>query len=1261
MAYRLSLFSLLLLLLLQTALPVLSLTSQEASALRQEVIGNLAAWANKTPQNQKHPAPKSNANGTQVTQWTECMDLDCSPKRTPIAYNQFRRITKDISPTNPVSKIPRSKQFKRFRLTIGLSIILFRAETLGPGLARTKGTAGLKRLLFKGLSAATFPLVVDVLFNLPFYAFRMYHHDFENSNEFENADASLSIVPGLRCLTRLSKVYSLDEEYGDELLIDTPLCLLADATFYVPYWPLAVSLFFIRNEISSVFASIRKSVALRERYKSFETLQKERAQGWNRILDNVTDRLTSQDYKNEVADLFKTEIVAIGYAASEGVQNLFHDLFKFEEEGVKADALVEGFKKGVDFLHLRACQEIKQRAHVLSLTMVNQLRDELTSSGEAYSIQFLDKFRSLALGDQQDKEFEWIPSDSKLGASLIRAGLKEPPKQDFTVAEVDDTIENLRKTPLHPKGDFMWNFEPILKAKTGKTIVDIVNEVTSSLYPPKMRDCANYMNELFQETLGDTISAEVELTDDYVDCDDEATNTDPHIVTKVAKGHLRCGNNTSSWAWSEDHNQLLECRGLNGEEVCKGFPHVNLETTIYRRAERSGVLDMREPDVSDADNPTGLKMIDCRGEGLSRDPQEQERLKRGHIGCLTDGGVWFWSHGILRYCIRGTLDCDSFTPGNMSSIARLRATEAGVIRNKPEIWSYMETVDCSLRGAFKNKTLLEGVHNGTIACGEEKHKMNKWFWIGDRLNHCAGDTCQRFTSGRVPEDAAILARKVGIMPKPPKAITECQNNFFSKKGLQEDVAKGELGCGFENNYWVWDNGGLRFCAFNGEKPCSEHEIHEALESESLWTWWKMPAKIQDCKALPKSNLWEYDEPMWQGKLACGNETLFYMWKDDEIQKCAWNPDGYRQCALFKSSEKSVLSKAMETGLIGYRPETPPPRPRLFRYASESYNILDCKNVFISDKEERQMLDGKLACGSKEDFWMWNGKNPAKCRKENWSAGDRPVCVNFDPDDERVRGQLAEIGLVSERPEQQPPFKYRNCSALTSQERPRYYEKMWAEKIACGDRKVFFKWTGSRSISFCGYNDKKKLLCRTSPLFPADKQDDSVKRFFAFAAGSGLVPFPKPSDWEKIKPADVKEPEDEGPETAETDTGPYDPQKTDHFKIEDCPKLPRDKKDENDTKIRQGFIACGNKHDYWKWSGFKILEHCRKVRHRKELVCDKFNLRGGHSKQVQEATRKAVAAGLVITPATKPKEEPVDDGNPGIEESLEQQARAAGYR
>ncbi|RCI09439.1 hypothetical protein L249_3715 [Ophiocordyceps polyrhachis-furcata BCC 54312] len=1260
MAHRLS-FPLLflVLLLLHTALPVVSLEADEANSLRKEVLKELTAWTRQTPAGKEIYSVNSEEPKTAaVTQWTECVQGDCSPKISTLASIQFNRISKGMSMTSAdlpqALKIPKTQAFRHLRLVIGLSITYLRLEGIGPALAKYKGTGGLEKFLFKGLHHLTGPLPVDVLFNLPFYALRLAHHDFENSTAVDNVNTASQIVPGLRCITRVVAASQKAEAISDELIMDTPLCLVGEGAMYVSFWPLIVTVSLVRQQVSAVFASIRKAFAQRERFKTVEMLREERAEGWRKILDGTVDRVLSDAFKAQVSDLFKPEISAVAYGASEGVENLFYSLFNFTGPA-KADELVRGFKKDVDAVNLRACYEIRERAKVFGKMMEKQLRDSLNQSARAYNEQFLTSFRDLALADQRDNEAEWIPSDSELGKALIKAKLKRAPKPNFDVQNVDSTIEHLQEIPLEAEDDdLLKSLGSILASRSKQTLVDIVGEATGSLYQSDMRECANDMTDLFHQSLSESTPDRLELTDMYVDCADEAIYSDPHIVTKVANGRLRCGNDTTNWAWSDGHDNLSECQGRDGEKSCQSWPRNdvdNLARTVYQRVERSGVLDMREADGADAENPTGMTLTNCRGQDFSRNPNEQLRLRRGYIGCLTDDGIWFYSHSRLMHCQRGTIGCETFTPGNMSSSDRLRATEAGVIRNSPEAWSYMEAVDCNQRGAFKNKTLLQGIDDGKIACGTAH---NKWFWIKNKLFHCAGKTCQSFTSGQIPDDVAILARKEGIMSTPPEAFTDCHQDFFLTKGLQEDVAKGKLGCGFETNYWVWNHGGLRYCAFHGDRPCAEYEAVQARESD--WPMWKMPVTIQDCKAFSAAEAKSKEELMWDGKIACGDEAEFWMLNGDRIQKCRKGADNnFRHCAFFKLDAQELLQEASTAGLATNRPPgkhyPSPYAPRRFRYATQSHSIIDCNAIFITDKDAFEMWEGRLACGSKSEYWLWNGQKPMKCRKDPDSTTE-PKCAVYDLGDD-ILNQAADVGLVRRRPASEPQFRFTNCKALPKSDRSKHFEAMWENKIRCGNRTDVWYWAGPDRISHCATTKDEGLSCDNADITDDNEEPTmATMQLLKGADENGLVPFPKPKNWQDIRPN-------------ETHDGAAAPDSS--LRIEDCKKLPPAKRREDTAQMRQGTLACGHKGDYWRWSGTKTLEHCRKVRHREEVSCRYAEFGLGFSRQVKAMEKEAAESGLVMLPqskadkASKPNKPSPDyefNGNPGIEDSLNEQDKEA---
>ncbi|RDA88563.1 hypothetical protein CP532_5874 [Ophiocordyceps camponoti-leonardi (nom. inval.)] len=1286
MAYRLSFLLFSLLLLLQAAMPVVSMDAEEADGLRREVLQKLAVWANensqggKTSSEPEEEEEEEEASG--LTEWTACIENDCSPKRSALAPLQFAKITKNINPTTvaEILRIPKTQHFRDMRFRIGPAITLLRLRGLGPALANYKNKAGLKKFLFGRLHAAAAPVAVDVLFNVAFWVLGVFNHDYRNSTAVQTANVDYRILPVMRCFTRVLEAWEKEGRIDIELALDTPLCLTGDTGLYMLEFPVIVTATAMRNSINEIFLVMRKDIAERERYKTANTLQRERLEGWKKFLATVVDRVLSDRYRDEVADLFKPELTAIGYAASEGAENLFYDLFRFDKAG-RAEELVTGFKQDVAALHLRACHEIQARADVFSRAMEDQLRKVINQSALAYVDHFSDMYRSLALIDQQDKDIEWISHKTEIGKALIKSGLKKQPRPDYSVENVNWTVQELNSKPLDFEGDLFEGFEAMLKSKSRKTLSEVIDEATVNLYPHDMKDCSDYMTELLHGSIRKSTPEDgLELRDDYVDCADEAIYSSPHIVSKVADGRLRCGNVTESWTWSDGHLNLLECHqgkdggeeGGEGEEICQAHQLRNLQKPVYRRAERSGVLDMRQPEKTSAENPTGLKLIDCRAQDFSRDPDEQERLRRGYIGCLDGDGVWFWNHNRLLHCQRGTTGCETFTPGNMSSGDRLRATEAGVVRKSPEAWSYMEAVDCNARGVFKNLTLLSGIDDGRMACGTAH---NKWFWIKERLVHCAGKTCQSFTTGQIPEDVAILARKVGIMSTPPEAFTDCHENFFSTKDLHDDVVNGKLGCGFEYNYWVWRQGGLRFCSFNLERPCAEYEFYQARESE--WPLWKMPMMIRDCRSFSPTaaELKSKDQLMWSGRLACGNETDFWMWNEDKVQRCRKEKgDDNRQCAFFEPDDQHILTQAGEAGLATYRPppgrkeNSSPSSARPFRYATESFTIVDCKSIFIDDKEEFEMWEGKLACGNKTEFWLWNSKQPRKCQKDPDST-KRPDCADYYPDDQHILKQASAVGLVTDRPASSKPYKIRNCKALPPRERIKYFDRMWEGKMACGNDTDWWKWKDDKSLTYCTVAPHEVPACSDTDMFDRDPSNFTLQLINQADEEDGMVNFPKPQDWEKIRPTI--------PYSTHDGAAPY------ALRIEDCRRPPRDekKKRENIALMRQGKLACGKKADYWRWSGPKTLQHCRKVRHREELSCRYAEFGLGYSQQVKAMEQEATKVGLVKYDTSqqqaarpeqpekpekqgpKPKLVYDDDddanfGNPGIYDFLNEQEKEA---
>ncbi|KAF4585397.1 putative heat-labile enterotoxin [Ophiocordyceps camponoti-floridani] len=1056
--------------------------------------------------------------------------------------------------------------FQNFRLTVGLTATYLRITALAPALkeaAKASGiNAGAINMKFKTAAlktgiVASKPLYVDFIFNLPFYVQRLRHIDWNHTTVPDVIEDVTSIVPIMRCTTKVVAAHAT-QRMNLEMVIDTPFCLVGDALLFTGWtwtFPLALLVMSIRRTIQTVFVGIRGFAAVRERQKSVEQLREERTKGWNEVVEKLADRVLSDEFKTQVVDLFTPVFQSVTYSTSELARNLLDEVFVFERKGRAIDG-ASGFKADLEDLNLLGCEQLNARAHVFAIAAQEQLRIDIQKAATLFDEEFFAEYKRVGVGDQKD-EYAWCPPNSTAGRALVRMGLKEAWHPATVPEYLEEVSKSVREQALFSEDDPLQKFREILQAKSGKSVQNITDEAIATIYPRDPHDCSDRLWGSSRKALASVMSQAVDIVDNLVDCSDEVMGSDPHVMRKVASGQVRCGNATHDWSWLEKNN-VEECQTSDsGERLCQTWVPDSMEPEAYQRAERSGILDMREPEEIDLQRPLQLDIINCRGRSLGNIEVQQKRIRRGLIGCAVENEVWYWSHNRLRHCKQGLLECDSWDADKLPNSARLSGIEAGILTDTKEAWSATEVIDCSVTGLFKNLTLLAEVEEGRIAC---RAADGKWLWSGTTLLHCKHDeACQILPDGEVPPEVEDAAIKAGAMSQIPQNLTDCHDEFFtSGKALDEDFRKGRVGCGYETDYWVWNEDRLWNCHGGLRKPCGEYSTGEALD-KTQWPKFKMPAAVEDCRTISMDERKAKSSLMWWEDLGCGSPRDFWFWNDEKIRHCRKGADNSPlQCSIYDVDDERIKGQAEAAGLMTNRPK---PRgsqtsPRPFRWATKPYWVSSCSTV--GEKEVLEMRQGKLACGSRQRHWGWKDGLNWQCQSREGGL----QCATYETVSDSMMEEMAKVGLVTNSSDD-AAFRIRDCKRLPKDEMDRHFDEMWAGKLGCGHTRDYWRWTASLTLSYRnGLTQGGGDPSADWKIEPHDEDNnertqDAQRR----AASYGIVSsFKYPSEGS--------------------------------FGIIDCNHLPPERMKKNEDMMWKGNWACrGDPGFYWRWIGPETLMRC----------------------------------------------------------------------
>ncbi|RDA91965.1 hypothetical protein CP533_1366 [Ophiocordyceps camponoti-saundersi (nom. inval.)] len=331
-------------------------------------------------------------------------------------------------------------------------------------------------------------------------------------------------------------------------------------------------------------------------------------------------------------------------------------------------------------------------------------------------------------------------------------------------------------------------------------------------------------------------------------------------------------------------------------------------------------------------------VINCASQGDSRAGE----IAKGDVGCGNSTVYWDWDQGWLERCevdsVTGETLCGSYNPKALPQIMQKPSEESGILQypssESDSIAAAHEFIDCQDDGIFTEQSILNKMAKGRLACGTIE---NYWAWKRGRLMHCKADAyprCEFYDPDKIPQTVLDQAKDSGIPTEPPPLaheVTDCTDEgIFTEQSTINKMASGDLACGKDNDYWLWQDGQLQHCQANKQPPCESydpdtmpHDLeHEAWKTGILTSPPPGTQKMVDCKSDSISKDGRLGNKIAKGTLACGTPEDYWVWKRDRLAHCRSDRDP--RCNFYELDKmpKAFMDKAEASGILAGPPSTP---------------------------------------------------------------------------------------------------------------------------------------------------------------------------------------------------------------------------------------------------------------------------------------------------------------------------------------------------